>query len=130
MIYVTSDLHLNHNKEFVYTPRNCYSVEEMNEKIFERFSYFQKEDELYILGDLSLSNDDTPVKEFLVQLQNQGVKVYIIRGNHDTDRRIELYKEYSNVEVYDAKYLKYKGYHFYLTHFPCNTSNLEKENLK
>ena len=30
-IFVTSDLHFNHDKEFLYGPRNCLSVEEMNE---------------------------------------------------------------------------------------------------
>jgi calcineurin-like phosphoesterase family protein len=85
------------------------------------------EDDVYLLGDLML-NDNERGLNYLASLHG---KLHIIRGNHDTDTRVALYKELPNVvEVLDATYLKYKGYHFYLTHFPCITANLEKESLK
>ena len=37
MIWLTSDLHFFHNREFVYKPRGFNSVEEMNEKIIQPF---------------------------------------------------------------------------------------------
>ena len=33
MIYFTSDLHLNHDRDFIYVPRGFNSVHEMNEAI-------------------------------------------------------------------------------------------------
>ncbi len=53
--------------------------------------------------------------------------IKIIRGNHDTDTRWELYKTLPNVECLGwAEVIKYKKYHFYLSHHPTLTSNLEK----
>lgn len=51
---------------------------------------------------------------------------YFVRGNHDTDTRIEEYKKlYNVIEVVDAKFFNYKNYHFYMTHFPCICSNFD-----
>jgi calcineurin-like phosphoesterase family protein len=51
-------------------------------------------------------------------------KIHIIRGNHCTDTRIELYKTCENVvEMCEGKFLRYGKYHFYLSHYPCLTSN-------
>ena len=53
-------------------------------------------------------------------------KIHIIRGNHCTDARIALYKECLNVvEVCDAKYLKVGKQSFFLSHYPCLTSNFD-----
>ncbi len=58
-------------------------------------------------------------------------KIHIVLGNHDTNTRIELYKTLPNVvEVVYATMICYKKYHFFLTHYPCMTGNLEKESLK
>ena len=38
MIYVTSDLHFNHDKFFCYVPRGFQSVEEMNNAIVKRWN--------------------------------------------------------------------------------------------
>lgn len=62
-----------------------------------------------------------------VKLFNQlnGVKM-IILGNHDTSARIELYKTLpSTVVLGYADMLKYNGYHFYLSHYPTLTANLD-----
>ena len=37
MIYFSSDLHLNHNKDFIYLPRGFSSIEEMNDAILNNF---------------------------------------------------------------------------------------------
>ena len=43
-----------------------------------------------------------------------------------------MYGQCANVvdEIRWADMLNYKGYHFYLSHFPTLTGNLEKESLK
>ena len=79
------------------------------------------------LGDLMLNDNEKGI-EYIKQLNG---KIHVVKGNHDGNVRPELYKALPNVvEVLDATYLKYKGYHFFLTHFPCITANLEKESLK
>jgi calcineurin-like phosphoesterase family protein len=59
-------------------------------------------------------------------------RLHIVRGNHDTDRKWEMYKELPNVvELCGwATMIKYKKYHFYLSHFPTMTPNIGKESLK
>ena len=44
-------------------------------------------------------------------------KIILIRGNHDTKKRLEAFKEIG-IEVYDIFYLPYKGKYFIMCHFP------------
>lgn len=128
-IYITSDLHFSHDREFIWKPRGFNSVYEMNEAIVKRaWEVMDAEDTLYILGDLMLKDDEMGLK-----LVNQlpGYK-HIIYGNHDTDNRIAKYNErIANLQSAQwATRLNYNGYHFFLCHFPTMTGNLEKESLK
>ena len=127
-VFLTSDLHLAHDREFIYRPRGFNSVEEMNQAIIHNWnSIVDEKDVVFILGDLMLGDNASGIK----MIEQLNGLFYLIRGNHDTDTRIELYRKLDNcVEIYDAKYLKYNGYHFYLTHYPCLTGNLHKETLK
>lgn len=53
-------------------------------------------------------------------LQRLNGKIHIICGNHCTNVRRSLYRECCNVvEVVEAKKLKWNGYNFFLTHYPC-----------
>lgn len=65
--------------------------------------------------------------ELIKSLNGQKV---IIAGNHDTNKRRELYENELGLKVFDATTFSYNGYHFYLSHYPTFTSNLEKEHLK
>lgn len=133
-IFVTSDLHFNHDREFVWKVRGYESVYEMNEAIVERFnSVVQPGDEVYILGDLCLGGGGPAIladNKALIERLNG--RLHIIRGNHDTEPRVRMYATCTNVVdiVKWADMLHYKGYHFYLSHFPTLTGNLEKESLK
>lgn len=128
MIYLTSDLHFCHDREFLYRPRGFESIWEMNKAIVERWNeVVQPEDDVYVLGDLMLNDNETGLK-LIKQLKG---KIHIVVGNHDTDVRVELYRTCWNVvEVELAIRMKYNGYHFFMVHYPCFTGNLEKESLK
>lgn len=133
-IYLTSDLHFNHNREFIWKARGFTSVQEMNEEIIKRHNALVRpDDDVYILGDSSLGGGDEQIlaanKALIEQLNG---KLHIIRGNHDTDRRVAMYASCKNVvgPILYADMIHYKGYHFYLSHFPTLTGNLEKESLK
>lgn len=125
MIYFTSDLHFGHNKEFLYKSRGYNSLNEMTEDIILKWnSTVQNEDDVYILGDLMLT--DSP--EIHNQIKSLKGRLHIICGNHDTERRIKLYHTFPNiVEVAYAKPFKYGKYHFWLSHYPTITSSDDKK---
>lgn len=133
MIYFSSDYHFNHDREFVYQARGFPNIEEMNETIIQRHNEIVKpEDIVYVLGDLCLGGGSEEMlqknKELIERLNGT---LYIIRGNHDSDNRCKMYRSCKNVkQVTAAMYLNYSGYHFYLSHYPTLTGNLEKESLK
>ena len=130
MIYFTSDLHLCHDKEFIYKPRGYNSVDEMSNRIIENINATVNEDDtLYILGDLMLNNSKLEVAMKLLKTI-KCKNIYVILGNHDTDNRIIFYESLPNVKgVVEAKRIKYGKYHFFLCHYPTFTGNLEKESL-
>lgn len=127
-IWVTSDTHFNHDREFLFKPRGFNTVEEMNETIIEHWNnVVAPADDVYLLGDVMLGDSDKGC-ECVRRLNGN---IHIILGNHDTDNRVKLYYSLPNVvEVALAAKLKYNSYHFFMTHYPCITSNLEKESLK
>ena len=133
-VFLTSDLHFNHSPEFIWKARGFNNVEEMNEAIISRFNeVVGPEDEVYILGDLCLGGGGKEVLETNKDLiERLNGKLHIVRGNHDTNPRVAMYETCTNVvaPVVWADMIKYKGYNFYLSHFPTITSNLEKESLK
>lgn len=126
-IWLTSDLHFNHDREFIWKARGFTSVSEMNEEIIRRFnSVVGAEDTLYILGDAMLGGQDLGGLDMIMKLNGNKI---IIAGNHDTNSRVASYRA-KDLQVYDALRLNHRGYHFYLSHYPTITSNLEKESLK
>lgn len=130
-IFFTSDLHFNHNREFIFNERGFSSINEMNEAIVNNWNnVVEDNDDVYVLGDLMLGGSEGSETGVNLIKRLNG-RIHIVIGNHDTDRRIELYKTIpSVVSVSHAERLKWNGYHFWLSHFPANTSNLEKETLK
>lgn len=124
-IYVTSDLHFCHSQEFLYEPRGFENVDQMNSAIVKRWNEIVEPcDEVYVLGDIVLNNTEEGLEYFKML---NGFK-HIIIGNHDTDRRIELYKKLPDTIVEGfAVRIKYYGYQLYLTHYPTLVSNFDAE---
>lgn len=122
-IYITSDLHFGHQKEFLWKPRGFHSLEEMEKQIVLNWNgLINEDDDVYVLGDLML-NDDSHGLSLIEKLNG---KLYIVIGNHDTDRRIELYRALPNVvEISYAYRVRYKKFNFFLTHYPTLTSNYD-----
>ena len=131
MIFVTSDWHLSHDKEFIWKARGYNSVEEMNNDLIRKHnSLVTNDDDVYVLGDCCLGDQNMLEQNRQLISQFNG-KLHIIFGNHDTFAKRKLYSELPNVvECAWAIMLNYKKYHFYMSHFPTLTGNLEKENLK
>ena len=116
-VWILSDLHLGHNKEFIWGPRGFHSVQEMNDIIIKNIqSKVKDNDVFYICGDLALGDTG---RELLSQIPG---KVHVILGNHDTDCRIEIYKSLGwNCSF--AERIKYNKQSIFLSHYPTLTSN-------
>lgn len=123
-IFLTSDTHLGHDREFLWGPRGFTSSQEHDEAVIKNWNEtVSAEDTVYHLGDLMLGDNLYGIE--CVKRLNGHIK--LIRGNHDTDARWKLYEKLPNVELVGwADVIKYKKYNFYLSHHPTLTSNLEK----
>ena len=124
-IWLTSDLHFNHDKSFILEPRGFSNINEMNETIIKNWnSIVNVEDDVYVLGDLMLGDCELGIK-LIKQLKG---KIHVILGNHDTNNRKNMYENcYNIVEVVYATTIKFKGYSFYLSHYPTLTSNHDSD---
>lgn len=127
-VFLTSDTHFGHDREFIYKKRGFSNIQEHDNTIIENWNkVVSPNDTVFHLGDVMLG-DYVYGLDCLKKLNGN---IYIIRGNHDTTNRIQLYETCDNVlGVIDAHYFHYKKYHFYLTHYPCISGSLEKDSLK
>ena len=126
MIWFSADLHLNHNKPFIYESRGFKNIQEMNKAIITQYNEVVNDDDIvYILGDLCLGGIDCINNNYELLSQLKG-HIYIIRGNHDTDNRLNLYRNINNIQnIEAAAFLRYNKYHFFLCHFPTCTTNFD-----
>lgn len=117
-IFVTSDLHLNHNKDFIYEKRGFSNIDEHNKMIVQRWNdTVSNDDEVYLLGDVYMGNRE---QESLNLVSSLHGRIHLIRGNHDTDNKIQQLLELPN--VINAKYanvIHFGKYRFYLSHYPA-----------
>lgn len=123
-IFLTSDTHFGHDREFLWGPRGFTNSQEHDEAVIKNWNETVSPDDIvYHLGDLMLGDNAHGIE--CVKRLNGHIK--LIRGNHDTDARWKLYGTLPNVELIGwADVIKYKKYSFYLSHHPTMTSNLEK----
>ena len=125
MIFLTSDLHLGHDKDFVVQARGFETVEEMNAEIIRRWNErVYPDDDVYVLGDLTLGD----VEEGIRLIAKLNGYLHIMRGNHDTDKKVERYLELPNVvSVQYADVLKYGKAVFWMGHYPTITANYDDD---
>lgn len=125
MIFLTSDLHIGHNKDFIVQARGFKTVEEMNAEIIRRWNErVYPDDDVYVLGDLTLGDVEKGIR-LIAKLNGY---LHIICGNHDTDKKVERYLELPNiVSVEYATIFKYKKAIFWLSHYPTITANYDDD---
>ena len=108
-IFITSDTHFAHNREFLYGPRGFSNIDDHDKAIIQNWNS--------------------------VVRQLNGT-IILIPGNHDTDTGPALYATLPNVKVIQSGIeglkatsvmLKYRKYNFYLSHQPTMTSNLDAD---
>ena len=127
-IWLTSDLHLGHDKDFIWGPRGFDSVEEHDRTIIKNWNeLISWDDEVWVLGDLMLGNNEAGIRK----LNQLAGNIRIIYGNHDSATRIQMYANIrpTILGMGLAYIYKYNGYHFYMSHYPtlCTNYNDGKE---
>lgn len=123
-IWLISDTHFNHNKDFIWRARGFNSIEEMNEAIIYNWNKkVQDDDIVYHLGDLIMGDLD----EGLEKIKQLKGKIRLTIGNHDTNKRLAAFSSLPNIEDIQFGYRLTKGKKtFMLTHFPLLTDNYDK----
>lgn len=123
-VWVTSDLHLGHDKPFIWEARGFDSVQAMNQTIIKNLqkTITKPTDELYICGDVTLGEIN---RGLLWQIPG---RVHVILGNHDTDTRARIYKDLGwsvsfgeRIKYIDST--KKSKLSLLLTHYPTLTAN-------
>ena len=129
MIYFTSDLHIGHDKEFIWKERGFSSIEEHDKEILKRWNEkITSEDTVYILGDLALGQNENEWDNIFYNLNGD---IFFIQGNHDTNRKILLYQSRYIMDYKGAGYFwKYGKRSFYLSHFPTLVGNYDDKTTK
>lgn len=123
MDYFTSDLHIGHDKEFIWKARGFNSIEEHDTQILINWNAIvTPEDTIYILGDLCMGGNE---KEWNRIYKNLNGNKVMITGNHDTINKIIKYTTDYNIINYGlSMYYKYsKKKNFYLCHYPTFVNN-------
>ncbi|MBQ7990933.1 MAG: metallophosphoesterase family protein [Oscillospiraceae bacterium] len=121
MIYITSDLHLGHDKPFVWQARGFECIEAHDREIVRRWNErISDDDTVYLLGDVMMNDTDRGMEH----LRSLHGEIHIVIGNHDTPRKTGLYTQSPNVaEVAAALYLKQGKQMYYMSHYPTLTDN-------
>ena len=125
MVFVTSDLHFCHDREFIWGARGYADVNEMNEAQVRKWNeVVTDEDEVWVLGDLMLGDFEKGLS-YLKQLKG---KIHVCLGNHDTSKREQAYRDLG-WDVQLCARMKYKKISFDLSHYPTITHNIDEKEL-
>ena len=106
-IFITSDLHLDHENIIRMCSRPFLSKEDMNKTLVNNWNnMIGRKDTVYFLGDLAHGRGSDSTDYWLGKLKG---KIIFIKGNHDKSDKIKFYDNYI---------LEYGGFRFFLTHDP------------
>ena len=127
MDFFTADLHLGHDKNFIWSPRGFTSIEEQDKEILKRWnSIVTPNDTVYLLGDIAFGLDEKVWKSILWNLNG---KIYFLPGNHDSKEKVYKYKHECPLFLITYPYYSYKKYKFVLSHYPSIMDSKYKPNL-
>lgn len=101
-VFVVSDLHFNHDRDFIWGARGFSSCQEHGEKLVEEWNArVSNEDVVFHLGDLIFNDKEgTEIKKLLNRLNFK--TIYLAQGNHGSGYK-QYYKEslgQNNIEIF------------------------------
>lgn len=114
--FFTSDLHFGHNNILKYENRPFKDINEMDIQLIRNWNaVVGKNDEVYILGDVSFHKDSHKTLNILRKLNG---RKYLILGNHDKNiikdsklrEQFEWVQDYSKITIDGVKVVMF--------HFP------------
>lgn len=115
-VFFTSDPHFYHKRVIEYSKRPFSSVEDMNEKLIERWnSKVRPKDPVWLLGDVIFGGASklAPIAERL------NGEIHVVLGNHDPFRLMA--NTFTSVQFY--KELRFENQHLVLMHYPIESWN-------
>lgn len=127
MDWFTSDLHIGHDKEFIWKARGFNSIEEHDTQILLKWNaVVSSDDTVYILGDLCMNENE---KEWDRIYKNLNGYKNVIYGNHDTVSKLGKYVNDYNMHLigYGDIYKYSKKRKFFLSHYPTLVGNYEED---
>ena len=90
-IFVTSDWHYNHKRDFIWKSRGFSSIEEHNEAIINNTNECVRENDiLFNLGDLILTSTIEQFESLISRIKCKNM--YLLFGNHPNRHFKEIYK--------------------------------------
>lgn len=131
-IFITSDTHFCHDKEFIVYRRGFENIHEHDSQMVDRWNEVVKPDDIvYHLGDIAL--DDIPQAAKWISYLNG--TILLVSGNHDTQAKMNYFKnECHNLMAVNGVYnhsfaamLKLNKINYYLSHYPTLTSNYDEQ---
>jgi calcineurin-like phosphoesterase family protein len=114
-VFVTSDLHFSHENIIKYCNRPFKNADQMNSQLIKNWnSVVTQNDEVYVLGDLTMMGKDQFTKTQALVHKLNGKKIFVY-GNHDK----YLPSDYIDMGFSSVHYpyLKYEA--FYMFHDPA-----------
>lgn len=126
-LYVTSDTHFNHNKEFVYKARGYTNPQEMTDDIINIINDTVGQDGILLhLGDFCLNTSPEEYKDILRKLKIK--ELWMLFGNHNSCVQQTYGGTREQVCSWNqGMYIRYLGYYytfskgkkdFVCSHFP------------
>jgi calcineurin-like phosphoesterase family protein len=118
MNWFTSDTHFYHTNVIAYCNRPFRDVEDMNEKLIERWNLMVKPGEtIFHLGDFCFAGR-SKTRPILERLNGE---IILVQGNHDHSAHTRLFKT-----VVNAWHTKIAGQDVSLSHYPFWYEDSEK----
>lgn len=126
-IFLTSDLHMSHDKDFIWGVRGFKNVTEMNEALVENWNKIVKPDDIvWNLGDIALSSTEQAIP----YLQALNGTQYWLLGNHDHASRVKaICDACPNITVPRHTFvtkMRIGDVLVYLGHYPMDTYNYDE----
>lgn len=114
--FTISDTHFNSENIIRYCNRPFENSAHQTAEIIRRWNETVSPDDTVICcGDFIMGNAET-IPQILPQLNG---KIILVRGNHDTPRKLSIYEQYpEKITVKDIHYEQYGGLWMIFCHFP------------
>lgn len=108
-----SDTHFFHKNILEFSSRPFFTVEDMNECLIKNWNdYVAPHDIVYHLGDFAMGTNFDELETICGSLNGH---IHLVPGNHDTNRKLEIYARYFTIE---SPLLHLRKPDVVLCHFP------------